>query len=109
MLNQHAWLVFGFAMASAPAVALATPGFPGTIRSYLGLSYQPPCTLCHRSVQGGGPVVTLFGASLLARGLQANNDSSLTSALDRLVGDGVDSEWMYFARGSPTSPENVAE
>ena len=92
MLSKYAGLVVGFTLASAPAVALATPGFPGTIRAHLGLSYQPPCTLCHRSVQGGGPVVTLFGASLLERGLQAGSDSSLTSALDRLVSDGVDSD-----------------
>jgi hypothetical protein len=85
VLSKYAGLVVGFTLASAPAVALATPGFPGTIRAHLGLSYQPPCTLCHRSVQGGGPVVTLFGASLLERGLQAGSDSSLTSALDRLL------------------------
>jgi hypothetical protein len=92
VLNKRAWLVVGFALASAPTVALATPEFPGTIRSHFGLDYQPPCTLCHRSAQGGGPVVTPFGASLLARGLRAGDDSSLASALDRLVSDGVDSD-----------------
>jgi hypothetical protein len=92
VLNRYAWMLAGFVIASSPVAALATPGFPGTIRSHLGLDYQPPCTLCHRSAQGGGPVVTLFGGSLLARGLQAGNDSSLQSALDRLVGDGVDSD-----------------
>jgi hypothetical protein len=92
MLNRYAWFGLGFVLASTPAAALATPGFPGTIRSHLGLDYQPPCTLCHRSAQGGGPVVTLFGASLLNRGLTASNDSSLESALDRLVSDGVDSD-----------------
>jgi hypothetical protein len=85
-------LVLGFLVGSAPAVALATPGFPAAIRSHLGLDYQPPCTLCHRSAQGGGPVVTQFGTALLDRGLRAGSDSSLTNALDQLVSDGVDSD-----------------
>ena len=77
---------------SIPGVAMASPSFPGVIRNTLDLDYQPPCTLCHASVSGGGPVVTVFGQSLLARGLKAGSDSSLTTALNRLVADGVDSD-----------------
>jgi hypothetical protein len=90
--NKYTMLAVGFALASAPAVARATSGFPGDIRSHLGLDYQPPCTLCHASVQGGGPVVTPFGTALLRRGLRAGDTASLESALDKLIADGVDSD-----------------
>ena len=93
MLRKYGLLAMSVSLLVAmPAVALATPGFPGTIRAHLGLEYQPPCTLCHGSVQGGGPVVTAFGRSLLDRGLRAGDDASLEAALDRIVSDGVDSD-----------------
>jgi len=93
-MSLRHWSSFTLALAasSVSSLALATPTFPATIRNHLDLAYQPPCTLCHATVGGGGPVVTAMGRSLLARGMVANNDASLRAALDRLVTERVDSD-----------------
>jgi hypothetical protein len=72
-------------------LGLCTPGFPAAIKAHLGMAEPPPCTLCHGSLEGGGPVTTAFGQALQTRGLAAGNNGSLTSALDQLEADGVDS------------------
>jgi hypothetical protein len=73
--------------------ASATPSFPGVIGAELGLSYEPPCAVCHRDgVTGNGTVTTPFGRSLLARGLVRGDDASLKSALAKLAADSVDSD-----------------
>ena len=72
-LRHWSSLSFAVAVSSVSSLVLATPTFPATIRSHLALDYQPPCTLCHASVSGGGPVVTPVGSSLLQRGLASNN------------------------------------
>lgn len=74
----------------APSVR-AEPFFPGNIQTHLNLSYTPPCTFCHATATGGGPVVTKFGNSMLAAGLGVTT-SSLYTALDALAASKKDSD-----------------
>jgi hypothetical protein len=73
--------------------ALATPGFPGGIRTDLGLTYQPACSLCHADgITGRGTVTTPFGAAMRQRGLLAGDAQSLARALAAMDSDKVDSD-----------------
>jgi hypothetical protein len=75
--------------------AWATSEFPTAIKSHLGLSATPPesCGLCHRNnVLGAGTVTTPFGTSMRMRGLMPNDNASLTTALNRMDTDRVDSD-----------------
>ncbi len=78
------------AVAASTQQASAMPNFPGDIQAHLGLSYAPPCTLCHATPAGGGPVVTLFGQSMLAAGLTPDT-AALIRALDTLAANHTDS------------------
>jgi MYXO-CTERM domain-containing protein len=80
--------------------AWAVPRFPGEIVEYfqndyspsVGLSYTPPCRLCHiDGTTGSGSVQTPFGVSMLAHGLTGDR-GSLTTALEALNTDAVDSD-----------------
>jgi hypothetical protein len=104
-----------FAAASMPAVASATSGAADTIRSHLGLDYHPSCSLCHSSSRGGGAMVTRFGTALESRGFRVGDSASLESALDNLVGDGVDSDGdgvkdidELLAATDPNSADNAS-
>jgi hypothetical protein len=87
----------GTLLSAAVAVWLWAPTvhaisqFPGEIRAHLGLNYLPPCSLCHASASGGGPVVTAFGVAIQQRGLSTADLTSIDRALDRLAADQVDS------------------
>jgi len=87
-----------FAMLAVSGMAQATPRFPQVIYSYLYSDYtvtpyQPPCAVCHeRGSTGSGTAQTPFAISAKARGLQAGDNASLTSALDAMRRDGVDSD-----------------
>ncbi len=71
-------------LLALPRLALADPTYPAEIQSHLGLTYTPPCTLCHSTNAGGlGTVVTLFGESMRAEGL-TTDISTLDPALDAL-------------------------
>ncbi len=72
--------------------ARATPGFPGVIASHLGLDFQPPCSVCHATESGGGPMAKPFGLALQQRGMRASDGVSLRGALDSLERDEVDSD-----------------
>jgi len=86
----------------AGGAAQASPTFPAEIRAHLGLSYTPPCTLCHNTPSGGfGTVTTPFGKSMMARGLVAENLQSLDTALDALAAEMTDSD----GDGVPDIPE----
>jgi hypothetical protein len=80
-------------LVGAPvADAWATPSFPGVIASHLGASAAPACSVCHEGgVTGRGTVTTPFGQAMLARGLVAYDEGSLTRALDAMAQDAVDS------------------
>jgi hypothetical protein len=77
----------------AAGLARASSIYPGEIKSYLGLSYTPDCSLCHANGQTGyGTVTTPFGTSMRARGLTAQNVASLHTALDALAAEKTDSD-----------------
>lgn len=80
-------------VALSAGTAQASTGYPGVVQSKLGLSYAPPCSLCHEGGRtGAGTVTTAFGAALRARGAKGSDDVGLEAALDKLVADGVDSD-----------------
>ena len=91
-LNAHSprlLLLLGVALVAAPARAV--PRFPGMIASQLGLSYDPPCSVCHLENKTiGATVTTPFGYALRERGLSGRQ--SLSSALTRLADDHADSD-----------------
>jgi hypothetical protein len=67
--------------------------YPPEVRAHLSLGYTPACTLCHNTPSGGfGTVTTPFGKSMMARGLVAQNLSSLDTALDALAAEHTDSD-----------------
>jgi hypothetical protein len=80
-------LAVGLLLAAWPAQG--STGYPAELQSQLGLSYTPPCSLCH---QGGdtdaGTVTTDFGTTMVAFGLMGGNDlASLDGALAGLEGE----------------------
>ncbi|MET0403943.1 MAG: thrombospondin type 3 repeat-containing protein [Cystobacter sp.] len=83
------------------SVAQATPTFPGVIRTELGLSSTPQCSVCHQGAYQVGTVTTPFGAALRARGLEFHDDGSLSSALAALARESVDSD----GDGTPDTEE----
>jgi len=78
--------------------AAATEEFPSEIyyhlySSYHVAPYHPPCSLCHlRGSTGDGTAQTPFALSMKAHGLQPEDGSSLTAALDALNRENVDSD-----------------
>jgi hypothetical protein len=87
------------AACATPAVARATPNFPGAIQSHLGGSAPPACRVCHvDGITGLGTVNTPFGKNMRARGLVAEDEASLVAALDAMAKEGVDSSG---GRGTP--------
>ena len=80
------------ATLGAGSAAQATSGFPDTIVAHLGLSFMPPCSVCHASASGGGPMAKPFGVALQERGLSPGDDGSLERALDQLETDAIDSD-----------------
>ncbi|MBI2393347.1 MAG: hypothetical protein HYV09_27435 [Deltaproteobacteria bacterium] len=84
-------MFFGVLAAASPAGA--SPAFPDAVRARLGLSYAPPCAICHEGGRGGaGTVTTRFGRAMMDRGLKGGDGASLAAALDAMARDGVDSD-----------------
>jgi len=81
-------LLFGTSLV-LPAHAM--PNFPSEIQTHLGLSYAPPCIICHATAQGGGPITTKFGQAMLSNGLTTST-ASLAPALDALNAAKTDSD-----------------
>jgi hypothetical protein len=76
-----------------PAVASATATFPDAVQTHLGLTYAPPCTICHTTQSGGtGTVTKAFGKAMRQNGLQSGNTTSVQSALDALDAANTDSD-----------------
>jgi hypothetical protein len=72
--------------------AVAKEEFVRVVSSHLGLSFEPPCRLCHiQGTTGAGTLQTPFAESMLGHGLTEDR-SSVTKALDGLARDGIDSD-----------------
>jgi hypothetical protein len=82
------------AIALAPRVASANPLYPSLVQSHLGLSYLPPCTICHTSDLGGtGTATQPFALAMKAVGNLSGLDSSTVDpALDTLQAMSTDSD-----------------
>lgn len=74
--------------------AWASENYTIEIQNKYGIDYPPQsCSLCHTGgITGAGTVNTLFGTALRMRGLVSGNVNALTTALDTLEADGVDSD-----------------
>lgn len=81
------------ALLFAAAPAAAQGDFPALMRNHLNLDYAPPCSVCHaKGNTGSGTVVTPFGWSMRAHGLEADAPDSVGTALDALAAAKVDSD-----------------
>lgn len=76
--------------------AAASPNYPGTVKSHLGLAGTPACTLCHVGTPGTGTATTPFGKTAQSEGLKSGNTALLEATLDKMKtakddsdGDGV--------------------
>lgn len=79
------------ALLAAPA--LATPGFPGGIKTALSLSAEPGCEVCHQGGIGSSSTVTVpFGVTMKANGLKKNDNASLSAALAAITTAKTDSD-----------------
>jgi MYXO-CTERM domain-containing protein len=74
--------------------ASASADYPDTIKTHLALGSTPDCALCHTGgMQGLGTVNTLFGTTARAKyKLTSGNTTLLTSVLDKMKTDNVDSD-----------------
>jgi cytochrome c1 len=91
-----------FVLVCLPSVALATPNFPGVVRSTYELTYAPPCAMCHSNgVTGIGTVNTEFGKAVRARATVAGDADSLRAALKSIESEQVDSD----GNGTPDSEQ----
>lgn len=79
-----------FLVASTWASAV----YPSDIQSQLNMPCAPQCVLCHTTNAGGsGTVTAAFGVAMKARGLEGGaNTGLLTTALDQMTVDAVDSD-----------------
>jgi hypothetical protein len=90
-LRKRAFPILLLALLAAGQVR-ASSTFPDGIRTQLGLSYTPACTLCHVGTPGIGTATTPFATSMRARGLVAGSLSSLDTALAALEAEHTDSD-----------------
>lgn len=92
-MKRGVWLVL-LMFLGKPVTAQASTSYPPHLRSVVGLSYTPECTLCHSSELGGdGTAVKPFGVTMLRLGALGNDNlASLTSALEADRRDHVDSD-----------------
>lgn len=86
-------LALTVAVLALPSLAGATSTFPTAIQAALTAKKAPDCGVCHAGgTTGRGTVTTKFGAAMMARGLVANDEASLTKALTAMETDKVDSD-----------------
>lgn len=73
--------------------AYASPAYPGVIQSQLATARAPECTICHATPSGGlGTATTGFATYLRSRGLGANDQGSLRTALEAMIGERHDTD-----------------
>lgn len=75
----------------AGTTASATPTYPDVIHTTLSTPNTPDCSICHIGTPAIGTVNTAFGKTMRSRGLVANNEGSLKSALQAITGEKKDS------------------
>jgi hypothetical protein len=95
------FIPIALALLFTPAVAFASPTFPGALQEAANMPCAPQCTLCHRDSAGGyGTLVegTTAAPTFVKQmidadpGLEAENPSSVKPALDAVEGLGADSD-----------------
>ncbi|MFN0063830.1 MAG: hypothetical protein ACKVPX_15095 [Myxococcaceae bacterium] len=89
-MNTRAFVIALGMLRSTPA--WATANFPPAIAETFGLSRAPACTLCHRGTPKSDTATTAFAIAMQDRGLQAYSVATLTSALDAMRVDQIDSD-----------------
>lgn len=95
-------LLAGAATLIWSSAAGATRRFPSEIEGALGLSYSPPCSVCHlRGNIGPGTARTPFAISLKARGMKPGDSASMFASILSLQKDRVDSD----GDGTPDTQE----
>ena len=85
-------LLVAIVVLAVPESAWASPDFPPAIEAAVGSPRRLECTLCHATTVGGGPVTTVFGQTMLARGLFPGNVSTLQTALAAIDAERTDSD-----------------
>ena len=75
----------------APGVALAQPDFPDSLQKATGAPCVPQCSVCHDSVNGGGPIDQPFGKSLGDYGGYQGRDA-IKAGVEGMKQDNVDSD-----------------
>lgn len=87
------WVPVMLSIGFAARPARATDNFPNAIQRDLGLSYSPPCSVCHvGGVTQQGTVNTPFGKAMRAQGLVAYDENRLASTLATMQSSRVDSD-----------------
>ena len=82
------------ATALLAGAASASADYPATVKSHLSLKSTPECALCHSGgMTGIGTVNTPFGTTARTKyNLVPGDTTLLTSVLDKMKADGVDSD-----------------
>lgn len=76
-----------------PRTSHASATFPEAIKEQLAMSCAPPCTTCHRTLEGGlGTVDKAFGGEMLKGGLVPLEPSSVATALASVEWSMIDSD-----------------
>lgn len=71
----------------------ASPIYPGIVAETVNAKASPPCTTCHVTPTGGlGTATKPFAAYLRSRGLVADDETSLRTALAAAAGEAHDSD-----------------
>jgi len=64
--------------------ALSSQSYPHQLATTLGLAKDPPCTICHRDLNGGtGTVTKPFGKTMQGFGLHSGDPASLAAAIQK--------------------------
>ncbi len=79
------------ALVAMTGVALARPEFPESLQKATGSPCVPQCSVCHESVNGGGPADQPFAKSLGDYGGYEGSDA-IQAGIDGLKQDNVDSD-----------------